>query len=69
MTAPAHRVLSLVRGMLQVDRARAAAFDADGIIDGADGSGPGGAVNVDDPARAALIAQVAAECGGEVSVG
>jgi len=74
MTEPAHRVLSLVAGMLSVDRAAVAAYPElggypAGAESGAAGPDPvdGGSVGINDPDRAARIAAIAAECGGEVA--
>lgn len=62
MTTPARQVLTLARGMIEMDQATPTSADAGGIDD--DREPP---VAVDDPDRARRIAVMAAQCGGEVS--
>lgn len=67
MTAPAHEVLTLVRGMALSDRAAAAA--AQQMFAGFDAPAPqsSGSVGVLDPDRNDRIALIAARCGGRIA--
>lgn len=69
MTAPAHEVLTLVRGMALSDRAAAAAAAAQQMFAGFDAPAPqsSGSVGVLDPDRNDRIALIAARCGGRIA--
>jgi len=66
MTAPATRVLTLVAGMAATDRAVAAAASSFDGYGPAEAAPEAGTVGVGDPNRAARIAALAGECGGQV---